>query len=89
MDSLQKNIIAYIFSRNLKLGDRGADIRELQKYLNNSGFVLATKGAGSLSKETNFFGWATRKALAKFQAAHKKEILIPAGLKKEREFLAI
>ena len=45
----------------------GTDVLELQKYLNTHGFVLAQSGAGSLGKETNYFGLLTYKALVKFQ----------------------
>ncbi len=60
------------FSRNLKLGDRGSDVKVLQSYLNTHGFpVVTTPGhAGSAGYETDFFGPATRDALEKFQTSH-------------------
>jgi hypothetical protein len=60
---------AYQFDRDLKLEDEGEDIRELQKYLNQKGFVVAGSGAGSPGNETTYFGYATRYALIKFQKA--------------------
>jgi len=61
---------SYSFPRNLTTGSSGEDVRSLQKFLNSKGFIVATKGAGSLGNETNFFGPATKKALIKFQKAN-------------------
>lgn len=61
----------YIFKRNLTTNMVGDDVKELQKYLNANGFILAKSGPGSPGKETNKFGRATRLALIKFQKAKK------------------
>jgi peptidoglycan hydrolase-like protein with peptidoglycan-binding domain len=58
------------------------DVLQLQKYLNAQGFFVAQSGAGSIGKETNYFGLLTYKALIKFQEAHASDILTPTGLKK-------
>ena len=68
------------FTRNLKVGMRGEDVRLLQQFLNIHGFTVASSGAGSLGNETTYFGVATSRALAKFQEAHTAEILTPNGL---------
>lgn len=47
----------------------GEDVKELQKYLNANGFVVAKSGVGSVGKETNYFGAATKTALLKYQKA--------------------
>lgn len=60
----------YIFNLNLIFKDTGSDIRRLQMYLNTHGFPVATKGVGSIGKETSYFGPATVTALAKFQKAN-------------------
>lgn len=65
------------FFRNLTIGSTGSDVKTLQKYLNNNGFIIATSGAGSPGNETLFFGPATQAALIKFQLA--KGIIPPAG----------
>jgi hypothetical protein len=57
------------FNRNLKYGMTGEDVKVLQQYLNANGFTIATKGIGSIGKETTYFGNATRSALIKFQKA--------------------
>ncbi len=57
------------FGRDLQKGSSGADVLALQKYLNSAGFEVASSGPGSLGHETDFFGAATRAALAKFQKA--------------------
>lgn len=66
-ESLKNN---YQFTRDLKIGLMGEDVKELQKYLNANGFVLAADGSGSPDKETDKFGSLTRNALIKFQQAN-------------------
>lgn len=62
----------YIFKRNLTTGATGADVKELQKYLNANGYIVAKAGQpGSVGFETSLFGSATRTALVKFQKAVK------------------
>jgi hypothetical protein len=63
--------VVYKFKRDLKLGNRHTDVKELQKFLNANGFVIAAKGAGSPGQETTYFGTATKNALIKFQKAKK------------------
>jgi hypothetical protein len=61
----------FIFTRNLSVGMTHPDVKELQKFLNANGSVVATTGSGSLGKETSYFGPATKAALIKFQKAKK------------------
>lgn len=56
------------FTRDLETGMEGADIKQLQVFLNTHGFVIAGSGPGSVGNETMRFGALTRAALAKFQA---------------------
>jgi hypothetical protein len=63
------------FTRILSWKMKGADVKELQQYLNAQGFVIAPSGIGSIGKETTYFGLATKAALVKFQIAHD---LLPA-----------
>lgn len=72
----------FIFKRDMRLRTAHADVRELQKYLNAQGFLVAKTGVGSPGKETTYFGTLTQVALAKFQEAHVTEILTPVGLSK-------
>jgi len=65
------------FTRTLKLGDTGEDVRNLQKFLNTKGYTIATVGAGSPNNESTYFGPATARALAEFQKANS---LPPVGL---------
>ncbi|HTX87009.1 MAG TPA: peptidoglycan-binding protein [Candidatus Nanoarchaeia archaeon] len=67
----EKSAAKYIFSRNLSLGSVGADVQQLQRFLNARGFILAKSGPGSPGKETAKFGALTRSALAKFQKANR------------------
>lgn len=70
-----------IFTRNLRFGMRGGDVRELQKILNRDIETrVSFSGPGSAGNETDYFGSATRSALIKFQEKYRKDILIPAGL---------
>lgn len=66
--------------RDLKFGDRGEDVRELQQKLNRAGILVAEVGLGSSGFETDFFGEATRRAVVRYQETHRDKILVPAGL---------
>lgn len=56
-----------VFTRNLKLGSKGEDVRALQQYLNAHGLKLAEMGPGSPAHETPLFGKATQYQLGRFQ----------------------
>jgi peptidoglycan hydrolase-like protein with peptidoglycan-binding domain len=43
------------------------DVKELQKFLNNNGYLVSASGSGSNGNETNYFGLKTKLALIKFQ----------------------
>ncbi len=58
------------FTRSLKKGMSGDDVKKLQVFLNTHGFVIALTGPGSSQNETNYFGDATQTALIKFQIAN-------------------
>ncbi len=60
-----------LFTRDLKLGLVGEDVKALQIYLNTHGFPLTTTGAGSPQNETTTFGPLLKSALIKFQIANK------------------
>ncbi len=70
------------FTKDLKTQMSDGDVKTLQIWLNNNGFVVSSNGPGSKGKENNYFGLKTKLALMKFQQAHAEEILIPQGLKK-------
>ena len=61
----------YIFKYNLSYGITASDVKNLQKYLNNNGYVLADSGPGSPGQETELFGSLTQKALIRFQKENK------------------
>lgn len=60
----------YNFLVNLRFGMQNNDVRALQQFLNNNGFVVSDSGAGSLGNETTYFGEKTRTAVIKFQRAN-------------------
>lgn len=62
--------LSSVFTRTLRFGAKGDDVKALEVYLNSHGFVIAAHGRGSPGNETNTFGSLTRLALMKFQAAH-------------------
>ena len=71
---------AFVFNSNLKLGSRGADVKNLQVVLNAYPQTqVAASGAGSPGMETTSFGPATRRAVIKFQDAHLVELGITKG----------
>jgi lysophospholipase L1-like esterase len=63
-------VVGLSFTRSLTTGSTGIDVHTLQIFLNTHGFVIALTGPGSLGQETNYFGPATKRALAAYQAAH-------------------
>lgn len=69
-----------IFKRDLKQGDVGPDVKELQKYLNQRGFVVSSSGNGSPGHENEVFGPGTKAALKRFQETYAPILLTPYGL---------
>lgn len=57
-------------NQQLDFGATNPQVKELQKFLNKAGFLVASPGqAGSAGMETDYFGPATQAALQKFQAS--------------------
>jgi hypothetical protein len=63
------------FTRDLEVGSEGEDVRCLQKFLNEAGFVISSEGIGSPGKETPQLGGLTKKALTAWQVSNN---LLPA-----------
>lgn len=76
------------FTRFLKKGMVGEDVRALQKFLNCQGFMLGMTGAGAPGQETNLFAQRTFDALVKFQGTYASEVLAPGGLTKATGYFA-
>lgn len=75
------SVCPYTWTRSLTVGDTGADVLALQKFLNaDSATMIASSGVGSAGNETNYFGSLTAAAVAKFQNKYASEVLAPVGL---------
>lgn len=72
-----RSCAAYSFTRTLRYGMKGEDVRALQKLMNCLGFALAADGPGSAGEETNLFVERTFAAVKKFQEAYATDILAP------------
>jgi peptidoglycan hydrolase-like protein with peptidoglycan-binding domain len=66
--------------RSLTTGASGEDVRCLQRYLNWSGYTVATIGVGSPGNETNYFGALTAAAVARWQNANATQVLTPLAI---------
>lgn len=69
------------FTRDLSVGSQGADVQDLQEFLNwNLSSPIAVSGPGSPGNETTFFGPVTRAGVVRFQEMHRASVLSPLGL---------
>ena len=81
--SIIPSVSKFIFTKNLKPGVQDEEVRNLQKYLNAKGFVLALTGPGSIGNETSIFGPGTKAALLRLQSQIKyttNPLMIADGL---------
>jgi len=59
--------------------DCGRQVKSLQEWLNQHGYIVKAKGNGALGKETMCFGHYTEKALIRFQETYADIILHTQG----------
>lgn len=72
---------SFTFTRSLGQGSTGADVMNLQKFLNMSADTrVSVSGAGAPGMETSYYGPATAAAVSKFQTKYSADILVPSGL---------
>jgi peptidoglycan hydrolase-like protein with peptidoglycan-binding domain len=74
LNNLSKTTLPYIFKKPLKMYDSGQDVKKLQEFLNNNGFIVSEIGPGSIGNETENFLSKTYNALIKFQMKYYKDI---------------
>lgn len=68
------------YLRDLTRGSQGADVQNLQEFLNDAGFTVSATGAGSVGMESMFYGPATAAAVTRMQEAYAADILAPVNL---------
>jgi len=74
-------VCPYTWTTSLDVGSSGADVLNLQKFLNaDSDTKLGSSGAGSPGSETDFFGSITKAGVVKFQDKYASDVLTPIGL---------
>jgi len=76
--NLKKDLMLFPVSswnRNLTRGNRGNEVKSLQKILINEGVWESRVGT------TGYFGWITKTAMVRFQEKYHSEILAPINLK--------
>ena len=69
-----------LFTRTLRIGSSGTDVKNLQIFLNAHGYTVSTYGPGAPGYETMYYGMGTAAAVSRFQVAHMAQILTPQGL---------
>ncbi len=75
------DVCPFTWTRDLRTGAVGADVKALQQFLNDDETTrVAATGVGSAGMETETFGPMTAAAVSKFQAKYRADILTPAGL---------
>ncbi len=57
-------------NRDLSFGIVGTDVLSLQQFLNGNGYTVAAGGAGAPGHETTYYGFLTKDAVIRFQAAN-------------------
>jgi hypothetical protein len=71
----------FLFSRELKEGAKGIDVKYLQMILNaDPDTMVAQQGPGSPGEEVESFSESTTRAVKSFQRKYADEVLKPAGL---------
>jgi peptidoglycan hydrolase-like protein with peptidoglycan-binding domain len=71
----------FMFTQDLNIGSKSAEVRELQIMLNKDPETQITSmGIGSPGHETTFFGSKTKRAVIRFQNKYKDTVLIPNHL---------
>ncbi len=83
----QPSLVQYTFTHNLRFGDKGIGVKNLQRSLNLfPTSLVAVSGPGSPGNETEFFGNLTLQAVIRFQELYRNDILFPIGLTKGTGF---
>jgi peptidoglycan hydrolase-like protein with peptidoglycan-binding domain len=73
-------VCPYTWTRNLSVGDRGADVLALQQFLNADPDTKITNDSHVVSTETDEYHAGVAAAISKFQVKYRADVLSPQGL---------
>lgn len=81
-----QDLPTFVFLRDLRQGDSGRDVDELQKILRSD---LYQNQSDNFVNESGYFGQTTKGAVISFQNKYADQVLLPAGLTEGTGFVGL